>query len=100
MLIEVKTLDGTTTDEHRQSVKALGQLKFYNHFHVPGELKKPNMAEVAAYNQTPSVSMVQFMNTNQIISVWSNEDYWFTVDMTGSTVKLSPLSLLDSSSLG
>ena len=100
LLIEVKTLDGTTTDEHRQSVKALGQLKFYNHFHVPGELKKPNMAEVAAYNQTPSVSMVQFMNTNQIISVWSNEDYWFTVDMTGSTVKLSPLSLLDSSSLG
>lgn len=95
LLIEVKTLDSTPTDEHRQSVKALGQLKSYNHFHVLEEMKKPALVEVVAYNQTPSVPIVQFMKANKIASVWSNDDHWFTTDGTGATVQLSPLDLLD-----
>ena len=94
LLIEVKTLDGTPADEHRQSVKALGQLKSYGYFHVPEAMKKPAIVEVVAYNQTPSVPMMQFMKAHSVTSAWSNDDHWFTSDGDGSTIKLTPSSLL------
>ena len=99
LLVEVKTLDSTPADEYRQSVKALGQLKFYKHFHVCEEMKGPTSVDVVAYSHTPSVSTMRFMEANEITSVWSNDGYWFTADGAGATVSLSPLVLLDAAGL-
>lgn len=94
LLIEVKTLDGTRSDERRQSEKALGQIKGYSHYNVPTALKEPKLIEVVAYGGIPSKPTVDFMRANSIRSVWLEEDHWLTADGTGNTVNLSPSFLL------
>lgn len=90
LLIEVKTLDGSLSDERRQSEKALGQLKGYNHFNVPQNMKAPTLIEMVAFSDAPTSSAIGFMRANNVHSAWLSGDQWLAADLDGNTVKLSP----------
>ncbi|MFH1158276.1 MAG: hypothetical protein V1721_05260 [Pseudomonadota bacterium] len=94
ILVEVKTLDGSRPDERRQTEKALGQLKGYNYFNVPSNLKLPRFVEVAAFSEQPDKKTIGFMQENRICPAWQREDHWLTADRAGNTVNLSPDALL------
>ncbi|WP_333899944.1 hypothetical protein [Agrobacterium pusense] len=94
LLIEVKTLDGTRSDERKQSEKALGQIKGYAYYNVPAAMKAPKLIEIVAYGDVPSKPTIDFMRANSIRSVWLEDDHWLTADDTGNTVNLSPGLLL------
>lgn len=96
ILVEVKTLDGTSRDERRQSIKALGQLKSYSYFNVSNEMKNPKAIETVAYDQTPDQTTVAFLKESKVSSIWMNEDQWFTVDAAGTTSALSVESMITS----
>lgn len=96
LLIEVKTLDGSRSDERRQFEKALGQLKGYTFFNVPEPLKSPKLVELVAYSEAPTPDAVQFMRSNSIYSAWPDNDHWLTVDRAGNLASLSPDDLFSS----
>ena len=96
LLIEVKTLDGSRSDERRQCEKVLGQLKGYTFFNVPDTVKNPKLVELVAYSEAPSPDAVKFMQDNSIYSAWSDDDHWLTVDPAGNFASLSPDDLFSS----
>lgn len=93
VLVEVKTLDGTRSDERRQAEKALGQLKGYKHYSVAAANKAPNFAEVVAYSAPPSET-IGFMAANEIHSAWRQGYQWVIADLQGNISNFSPDALL------
>jgi hypothetical protein len=94
ILIEVKTLDGTVSDEKRQASKALGQLRGYRFFNVPAQHRTPVLLEVAAYSQAPGEQARNFMRDNGICTAWQDKAQWFAADLTGNIWNFSPDDLL------
>lgn len=94
LLIEVKTLDGTRTDERRQSERALGQLRGYSFFSVPKGMKAPKLLEIVAYTAKPNADTVHFMRDNAVCSVWPEDAVWVSADLEGNIANLSPDDLL------
>jgi hypothetical protein len=94
ILIEMKTLDSSPSDERSQSEKALGQLRGYNFFNVPADKKAPKLVEIAAYSERPSANMIDFMRNNAICSAWPQADQWLTADLGGNIENFSPDDLL------
>ncbi len=83
LLIEVKTLDGSPSDERRQAERALGQVKGYRHFDLPEELDARKVTELIAFSQKPTDEMRGFLNATGALVVWPAEDdswWWSTVD--------------------
>lgn len=93
ILVEVKTLDGTRSDERRQAEKALGQLRGYGFFSVPAAMKAPKLVDVVAYSAPPADS-VPFMAANDVCSAWRDGDQWVVADLQGTISKFSPDALL------
>lgn len=94
LLLEMKTLDGTRTDERSQSEKALGQLRGYNYFNVPDDKKVPKLVEVAAYPQKPSDDAIHFMRVNSVLSAWLETGTWRAADLDGNIENFSADNLL------
>lgn len=93
ILIEVKTLDGTRSDERRQAEKALGQLKGYGFFSVPADMKIPKLVDVVAYSAPPA-DTVPFMAASKICSAWREGNQWVVADLEGNISNFSPDALL------
>ncbi len=94
-LIEVKTLDGSPSDERKQSEKALGQLRGYRHYNVHDDLKKPVLRDMVAYSDHPSAVGISFALYNGIIPVWNKSSKWVTSQPDGTETPLSPDMLLN-----
>jgi hypothetical protein len=94
ILIEMKTLDGSPSDERSQSEKALGQLRGYSFFNVPADKKAPKLVEIAAYSERPSAAMIDFMRNNAVCSAWPQEDQWLSSDLGGNIENFAPDDLL------
>jgi hypothetical protein len=95
VLVEVKTLDGSSPDERRQSAKALGQLRGYRFFNVHPQLKLPRLAEVVAYSHPPSSDTREFLKDNSVCTAWPDNDQWFAADLSGNIANFCPDGLLD-----
>lgn len=89
ILIEVKTLDGSLPDQHRQAAKALGQLKSYGYFNIPTNLKKSKLVEIVAFTERPDARIIDFMRANNIRSIWLENGYWVTSSREGNISNLS-----------
>jgi hypothetical protein len=94
ILIEMKTLDGSRSDERSQCERALGQLRGYNYFNIPAEKKDPKLIEIAAYTGRPSADIIDFMRNNKIYSAWPQDDQWLAADLGGNIANFSPDDLL------
>lgn len=81
LMIEVKTLDGSTTDELHQVRNAASQLLYYEHFAIPEELTQnnPDILKLAVFDRSPSDRHIEWLKSLDITTVWSSEDS-FTVD--------------------
>ena len=74
LLVEVKTLDGSPSDERRQSEKALGQIKGYAHFDLPDGMDRAAVTQVILFSQKPNDSTLQFLLENKVVPIWLTED--------------------------
>jgi hypothetical protein len=93
ILIEVKTLDGTRSDERRQAEKAFGQLRGYGFFSVPAQMKAPRLVEVVAYS-APPCDTIPFMAANNVCSAWREGNQWVVADPHGNISNFDPDALL------
>ncbi len=92
ILTEVKTLDGSPSDERRQAALALGQLKGYRFFNIPPAATHERMVLLAAFTQKPSEQTIKFLHSNQIVVTWLEGARWYVQTPAGSG-PLSPDAL-------
>jgi len=74
VLIEVKTLDGTGTDEIARVRGALAQLQYYERFAVADEQKVDGLVKVALFERPLTAEHAHFLEALQIVPAWFNAD--------------------------
>ncbi|MEI4481175.1 MULTISPECIES: hypothetical protein [unclassified Phyllobacterium] len=89
ILVEMKTLDGSPSDERKQAERALGQIQAYRHFDLP-EDKKKNLILIVAFSQKPITEICNFLNIQGVFAAYpSHADEWILVDPAGKETQLS-----------
>jgi len=74
-LVEVKTLDGTVSDEVKQVRNALSQLLYYESFAINPEMGATTINKIACFEQEPSQSHIEWLNSVNIhVAVDTDEE--------------------------
>lgn len=77
LLFEVKTLSNSMADEEKQSVKGVGQLKFYNFSIVREKMGLENIFEFLVFSRKPSELIIRFCIAESISVLWCvDEDFY------------------------
>ena len=82
LLFEVKTIKNDISDQEKQTVKAVGQLKFYGHSIVQNLMRLSNVQGFIVYSQKPNSSFIEFCNAEGIKVLWLDENDEFQQNLT------------------
>jgi hypothetical protein len=72
LLYEVKTILPSASDEEKQTVKGVGQLKYYKFSIVHREMGYNNIKEIIVFSSRPSNGIIDFCTAENISVVWRN----------------------------
>lgn len=84
-LFEIKTLDGTASDEIDRVRDALGQLLYYSTFNLPAGCPRP--ALVALLESRPTDAHVDWLGRVGIIVAWTDGEALVLPDATKDVLK-------------
>ena len=70
LLYEVKTLASSLTDEESQTIKGVGQLKYYNYSIARNQMGLTRIQEIIVYSKKPNNEIIEFCNSIDILVVW------------------------------
>jgi len=70
LLFEVKTIKESNTDQEKQTVKGVGQLKYYNFSIVYQQMGITNRREFIVYSQQPNAALIAFCHSENIEVIW------------------------------
>lgn len=70
ILYEVKTILKSTTDTEKQTVKGVGQLKYYKYSIVNRQMGLTNIKEVLVFSRKPNIGIIEFCSTENIVVIW------------------------------
>lgn len=88
VLYEVKTITESSADEEKQTVKGVGQLKFYKHSIVSRQMKITDVKEVLVFSRKPSDEIVGFCTVENISVVWKDEDAFQIFNTQNGNIEL------------
>lgn len=74
ILYEVKTILESFTDEEKQTVKGVGQLKYYKYSIVQQQMGFSNIKEVLVFSHKPNNAMIEFCSAENIRVIWKDGD--------------------------
>ena len=74
ILYEVKTILESSTDEEKQTVKGVGQLKYYKYSIVQQQMGFSNIKEVLVFSHKPNDGIIEFCSVENIKVIWKQED--------------------------
>jgi hypothetical protein len=74
LLYEVKTLASSLSDQESQTVKGVGQLKFYNYSIVQNQMKLSEVKEILVFSRMPSRDIIEFCSSIDILVIWLDEE--------------------------
>ncbi|HMN18506.1 MAG TPA: hypothetical protein PKD03_12900 [Ignavibacteriaceae bacterium] len=77
LLYEVKTLSSTLSDLETQTVKAVGQLKYYNFSIVKKKMEYDSVKEFLVFSREPSLDIIEFCENIGIQVIWFQDDSFF-----------------------
>jgi hypothetical protein len=72
LLYEVKTILPSASDEEKQTVKGVGQLKYYKFSIVQREMGYNNIREIIVFSHKPNNGIIDFCTAENIRVVWKN----------------------------
>lgn len=72
LLYEVKTILLSASDEEKQTVKGVGQLKYYRFSIVRNEMGYNNIKELLVFSSRPNEGIIDFCTAENISVVWRN----------------------------
>lgn len=93
LLYEVKTLSTNLSDLENQTVKAIGQLKYYNYSIVQKQMEFENSREIFVLTIKPTPEIFEFCMSIDVIVIWLSDDNFYCLD-NEETVLFNPLTLL------
>lgn len=70
LLYEVKTILPTASDEEKQTVKGVGQLKYYKFSIVHKEMGYSKIKELLVFSSKPDIGIIEFCSAENILVVW------------------------------
>lgn len=95
LLFEVKTILPTSSDEEKQTVKGVGQLKFYKYSIVQQQMNYSNIKEILVYSSKPDTEIIRFCRAENISVAWLNgEQFQIFNPQSGSDEIFNPDQLL------
>lgn len=74
LLYEVKTILESTSDEEKQTVKGVGQLKYYKYSIVHKQMGYSKIKEVLVFSRKPDNGMIEFCSAENILVIWRDGD--------------------------
>lgn len=74
LLYEVKTILPTASDEEKQTVKGVGQLKYYKFSIVPKEMGYTKIKELLVFSSKPDSGIIEFCSVENILVVWRTDN--------------------------
>ncbi len=94
LIFEIKTILNSVSDQEKQTVKGVGQLKYYKFSIVHKQMRYKKIKEFLVYSQKPDEDFIEFCNSENISVVWMDlDDETFKVynDKTNSDTIFDPL---------
>ena len=70
LLYEVKTILASASDEEKQTVKGVGQLKYYKFSIVYRQMGFSNVKEVIVFSNKPGTGIIDFCSEENISVMW------------------------------
>lgn len=70
LLFEVKTILESISDQEKQTIKGVGQLKYYDFSIVKRQMGYEEVIQYLVFSQKPEESMVEFCNEEDIVVLW------------------------------
>lgn len=74
LLYEVKTILGSAVDQEKQTVKGIGQLKYYKFSIVKRQMGFSNIREVLVFSKRPNIDLIDFCTAENVAVIWRNQD--------------------------
>ena len=78
LLYEVKTILERATDQEKQTVKGVGQLKYYKFSIVKQQMGLSDISEILVFSRKPDTGIIDFCTAENIAVIW-REDYSFQI---------------------
>jgi len=94
LLYEVKTILDNNSDQEKQTVKGVGQLKFYRYSIVFKEMGYESIDQFLVFSQKPSKDISDFCRYEGIFVVWRNEDQFLFLNENGDEQDFDPIDFL------
>ena len=74
LLYEVKTILESAIDQEKQTVKGVGQLKYYKFSIVKQQMKLSNIREILVFSKKPDTGIIDFCTAENIAVIWREDD--------------------------
>lgn len=95
LLYEIKTILERANDQEKQTVKGVGQLKYYKFSIVEQQMGLSDIREILVFSTKPGTGMIEFCTAENITVIW-REEYSFKIFniQTGKDESFDPDGLL------
>ena len=95
LLYEVKTILASASDEEKQTVKGVGQLKYYKYSIVQRQMGYANIKEVIVFSSKPDLGIIEFCLAENILVVWRDGNHFKIFNLhTSADESFNPDNLL------
>ncbi len=72
LLFEVKTILESTIDQEKQTIKGVGQLKYYKFSIIQQQMKISNVKEALVFSRKPLNEIIEFCTAENIAVIWKD----------------------------
>lgn len=95
LVFEIKTILSTMSDQEKQTIKGVGQLKYYKFSIVNRQMEYEDIKEFLVYSQKPQVSLIEFCTAENIKVVWLEEAIFKIYDSASNEdIDFEPLNFV------
>lgn len=95
LVFEIKTILSSMSDQEKQTIKGVGQLKYYKFSIVNRQMGFEDIKEFLVYSQKPQVSLIEFCTAESIKVIWLQDGVFKIYDSeTNEDVDFEPLTFL------
>lgn len=95
LVFEIKTILSTMSDQEKQTIKGVGQLKYYKFSIVNRQMEYGDIKEFLVYSQKPQISLIEFCTVENIKVIWLAEGVFKIYDnATDEVIDFEPLDFI------
>ena len=88
LLYEVKTILESSSDEEKQTVKGVGQLKYYKHSIVHKQMGYSKIKEMLVFSHKPNDGIIEFCLVEGITVIWRVEEEFQLNNYESNTIEI------------